>query len=441
MANLSPVGSLNDDTVEPRYDSDILSKVPHYDTYHDYDMLNSNIQELGYIENIVSNNESYDELTRNLILAEESRLKMLEKQTVVNTKPIDYSKLNKLYEYFVPQTQLSVEQLFWSSTPSPPVTVSKPKVFSKKLPSTSQVLKNLNKARELLTKFDECIKGRITLSPHEIGSWEQSDIKGAFKKDVMPFSENLKETFKFFKKGFIAEVKEMKDIFEQMKDEIDQCSVAKEFFDSRIQKIEDENASLAFQISENNNLRAQLKGKFSESQMNHNGTSVNTKLSRPLTLGNKLYSVTPLPKSKVIPKVVEKNDLSKSVPSHLNTKKIIEKCTKVLALATLHELLEEARALKPLDEHIGHASKFTKRIQELLVYVSAPCPLTQSGNEKWAPATSHRKNNKPYVDASRTKQTIEYRFFHSMLVKFTVVDTHSKRAIFLFDKQNQSSPW
>ncbi|GKE27759.1 hypothetical protein Tco_1443143 [Tanacetum coccineum] len=65
MANLSPIGSLNADTVEPCYDSGILSEVPHYDTYHDSDMVNSNIQELGYIENIVSNNESYDELTSN----------------------------------------------------------------------------------------------------------------------------------------------------------------------------------------------------------------------------------------------------------------------------------------------------------------------------------------------------------------------------------------
>ncbi|GJR49257.1 hypothetical protein Tco_1399778 [Tanacetum coccineum] len=76
-------------------------------------------------------------------------------------------------------------------------------------------------------------------------------------------------------------------------------------------------------------------------------------------------------------------------------------------VATLHELLKEARALKPLDEHIGHASKFAERIQELLVYVSASCPFTQSDNEKRAPSTSHRKNNKLYVDASRTKQTIK----------------------------------
>ncbi|GJW63758.1 hypothetical protein Tco_0115642 [Tanacetum coccineum] len=61
MANLSPVGSHNDDTVKPCYDSNIPYKVPHYDTYHDSDMLNPNIQELGYIENIVSNNESLDE--------------------------------------------------------------------------------------------------------------------------------------------------------------------------------------------------------------------------------------------------------------------------------------------------------------------------------------------------------------------------------------------
>ncbi|GKA39090.1 hypothetical protein Tco_0731641 [Tanacetum coccineum] len=153
----------------------------------------------------------------------------------------------------------------------------------------------------------------------------------------------------------------------------------------------------------------------------------------------KLYSVTLFPKSKVIPKVVEKYDLSKSVTSHLTTKKIIEKYTKVLApgllkiefepmnayfknnrvvhrdylkvtkehVATLHELLEEARALKPLDKHIGHASKFAERIQELLVYVSTSCPFTQSGNDKWAPATSHKKNNKPYVDASKMKQTIK----------------------------------
>nr|GEV02588.1 retrovirus-related Pol polyprotein from transposon TNT 1-94 [Tanacetum cinerariifolium] len=53
MEILSSVGSLNDDTVGPRYDFNMLSAVPYYDTRHDSDMLNSNVQELGYIENII----------------------------------------------------------------------------------------------------------------------------------------------------------------------------------------------------------------------------------------------------------------------------------------------------------------------------------------------------------------------------------------------------
>nr|GFA40185.1 hypothetical protein [Tanacetum cinerariifolium] len=56
MENLSLVGSINGDTVEPRYDSEILSEVPHYDTYHVLDMLSTDVQELEYIENTVSNN-------------------------------------------------------------------------------------------------------------------------------------------------------------------------------------------------------------------------------------------------------------------------------------------------------------------------------------------------------------------------------------------------
>ncbi|GJU00659.1 reverse transcriptase domain-containing protein [Tanacetum coccineum] len=187
MENLSHVGSLNDDTVAPRYDSDTLSEVPHYDTYHDSDVLNSNIQELGYIENIISNNDSYDELKGNRGVISYTGYML----TIENDE-----------DNYVP----------------PPV-------------QKNDMILNLNKARDLLTKFDECIKRRTTLSPHEIGIWEQSNIKGDFKADVIPFSQNLKETFKLFEKGFIAEVKEMKDIFEQMEDEVDQCSVAKKSFE------------------------------------------------------------------------------------------------------------------------------------------------------------------------------------------------------------------
>ncbi|GJU33300.1 retrovirus-related pol polyprotein from transposon TNT 1-94 [Tanacetum coccineum] len=63
MASLSSVGSLNDDTAAPTYDSNTFSKVPHYDNYHDSDMINSDVQETEFIEHIVSNKDSYDEPT------------------------------------------------------------------------------------------------------------------------------------------------------------------------------------------------------------------------------------------------------------------------------------------------------------------------------------------------------------------------------------------
>ncbi|GJV05887.1 retrovirus-related pol polyprotein from transposon TNT 1-94 [Tanacetum coccineum] len=49
----------------------------------------------------------------------------------------------------------------------------------------------------------------------------------------------------------------------------------------------------------------------------------------------------------------------------------IQKIEDENVLLAFQELLEEARALKSLDEHIGHAFKFAERIQELLVSTDA----------------------------------------------------------------------
>ncbi|GJS46017.1 retrovirus-related pol polyprotein from transposon TNT 1-94 [Tanacetum coccineum] len=97
-----------------------------------------------------------------LMLAEESRSKMPLKQQdpmvlekKVNTKPVDYVALNKLsqdfYKLFVPQTELSAEQAFWTqnsvppSDPSPSSTTNKvevPKELSKEQGLVITALKN-----------------------------------------------------------------------------------------------------------------------------------------------------------------------------------------------------------------------------------------------------------------------------------------------------------
>ncbi|GJY99221.1 hypothetical protein Tco_0516651 [Tanacetum coccineum] len=59
MASLYPAGSLYGEIIAPTYDSNTLSEVPHYDTYHDDDVFNSDVQETEYTEHFVSHDDSY----------------------------------------------------------------------------------------------------------------------------------------------------------------------------------------------------------------------------------------------------------------------------------------------------------------------------------------------------------------------------------------------
>ncbi|GJX03357.1 hypothetical protein Tco_0189273, partial [Tanacetum coccineum] len=59
---------------------------------------------------------------------------------------------------------------------------------------------------------------------------------------------------------------------------------------------------------------------------------------------------------------------------------------------TLHEIVEHARALKPLDNVLDYACKFATQIHELLVYVSATCPISRNDSEKLVDVTPMNKN-------------------------------------------------
>ncbi|GJW34963.1 MAK10-like protein [Tanacetum coccineum] len=73
---------------------------------------------------------------------------------------------------------------------------------------------------------------------------------------------------------------------------------------------------LLSQKLENENLRAQLFDNVSGQKDTTKGMSANTKFANQSTSRTKLYTMTPFPKSKIIPKVVEMNDLSKPVTSN-----------------------------------------------------------------------------------------------------------------------------
>ncbi|GJY35050.1 hypothetical protein Tco_0420428 [Tanacetum coccineum] len=99
------------------YDCDVISEKAQriQPTLYDGNMITKKHDVISVVD--------YEET---LILAEESRLKMIEKQNnpiskekKINISPVNYSELNKLSEhfgkYFVPQKELSVELAFWES--------------------------------------------------------------------------------------------------------------------------------------------------------------------------------------------------------------------------------------------------------------------------------------------------------------------------------------
>ncbi|GJS00483.1 retrovirus-related pol polyprotein from transposon TNT 1-94 [Tanacetum coccineum] len=122
-----------------------------------------------------------------LMLAEESRSKILLKQKdpmmlekKVNTTPVDYAVLNQLSQdfitRFVPQTELSIEPVFWSknsvNSPEPTLSSRPTKVeVPKELPKVSMVNTSLKKLKYHLVGFDVVVKERTIPTTITEGSW------------------------------------------------------------------------------------------------------------------------------------------------------------------------------------------------------------------------------------------------------------------------------
>ncbi|GJX70874.1 hypothetical protein Tco_0308045 [Tanacetum coccineum] len=167
-----------------------------------------------------------------LMLAEESRSKMLLKQKdpmmlekKVNTTPVDYVVLNQLSQdfetRFVPQTELSAEQAFWSQNSvnsSDPTLSSRPTKVEvpKELPKVSMVNTSLKKLKHHLAGFDVVVKERTTATAITEGPWGFEHIKACFRDKIIPFVKALKDLFNIFDQYLIDELSEVQNVFHQM---------------------------------------------------------------------------------------------------------------------------------------------------------------------------------------------------------------------------------
>nr|GEV91629.1 hypothetical protein [Tanacetum cinerariifolium] len=111
----------------------------------------------------------------------------------VNTKPVDYAALNQLsHDFetrFVPQTELSAEQAFWSqnsgNSEEPNLSTSTTIVeVPKELPKVSMENSSLKKLKFHLASFDVVVKERTTATTITEGTWGFEHTKACFRDEL-----------------------------------------------------------------------------------------------------------------------------------------------------------------------------------------------------------------------------------------------------------------
>ncbi|GKA71989.1 integrase, catalytic region, zinc finger, CCHC-type containing protein, partial [Tanacetum coccineum] len=220
---------------------------------------------------MVSNSEE------TLNLAKKSRQKMLEKvkegnqsepKAKLNFGPPDYLKANYL-ETFIPKKKLTPEQLYWSkdladiakekalkqSTEKPKTTLTMyppntpTKIVPKFIQTKSQVKIIIYTTIQLFKDFELTCKKRITPTGLTEGKRGFEKTKECYLTEIISFFNTIKQHFEETHINLTKEIKEMKDVFEQMEKEVEQNDV-----DKRCAEIERKNL-----LIENENLIATLE--------------------------------------------------------------------------------------------------------------------------------------------------------------------------------------
>ncbi|GJZ63900.1 retrovirus-related pol polyprotein from transposon TNT 1-94 [Tanacetum coccineum] len=124
------------------------------------------------------------------------------------------------------KTVKSVPKPLTALTVYPPNTPAK--LVPKVLPTKSQVKINLYTLTQLFIEFEKTYKKRITPTGVTEGERGFEQTKRCYHTKVIPFFKTLKEHFEGVQTALFKEVKEMKEIFEQMEKEVDQNVVDKQ---------------------------------------------------------------------------------------------------------------------------------------------------------------------------------------------------------------------
>ncbi|GKD21489.1 hypothetical protein Tco_1223192 [Tanacetum coccineum] len=326
--------------------------------YNGHEIIKTN-----HVSAIVHNSED------TLEIAEITRKKMNDKmkdpecvQKKVKITPPDYLKENYLAT-FTPQKQLTPEQICWSQD---------------LIKMKAEALKTESHQRGSLKGKGVLNKPRHVISPRSF-----------------PFSKTLKEHFEGIQKTLTKEIKEMKDIFEELEAEVDQNGVDRKHDEIKWKNLLIANDNLiadclskeVFYVAANSELNVS-----SFTEMNDAHTSFKARcLELKVELSNLRDKIQKDNHDELIKRFSNLEDHEKPkglapgkyaldvepIPSrNRNNREVHLVYLKHLkeSVETLREIIEEAKVEIPLDSSLASACRYTKHSQKLLEYVIDDCP-------------------------------------------------------------------
>ncbi|GJS56491.1 retrovirus-related pol polyprotein from transposon TNT 1-94 [Tanacetum coccineum] len=360
------------------YGSDVISEVPHSETYLN-DMENQSVHAMQDFKQTPVVDVTDNEITSDSNIIPHS-------QYLQETQQI-----NNFEKRFVPQQELSAEQAFWLRMSNPtsksfdasPVKIKAPK----ELPKVSLVNESLKKLKFHLARFNKVVKIRTTPDAH---------------------------IFNVFDKDLLNEIMEVQTVFNQMDVVVQQSSVDEQCLEIAKKELLLENDRLLQQIMSQDVLltvmnsmsligESVFKDQFgsikktrvrTEEQSDSLIDKLNLKCAEnedlKAQIQNKVFVITSLkndlrklkekeivdidaqiPSANTIVPRMFKLDLEPLAPRLLQNREAhihYLKYTREQA-NILRGIVEQAKAKQPLDNALDFACKNAKRIQELLVYV------------------------------------------------------------------------
>ncbi|GJW89317.1 hypothetical protein Tco_0164657 [Tanacetum coccineum] len=393
--------------------------------YNGYEIIKNN-----HVPALVHNTED------TLEIAEITRRKMKDLECVtykVKIAPPDYSKENYLAT-FTPQKQLTPEQIFWSqdlikmkeealkkhtttSRPIKSLTMYPPNtpanLFPRVLLTKSQVKINIFALIQLFSEFEKTCKKRITPTGLTKGERGFEQTKECYLTEVIPFFKTLKEHFEGIQKALTKEIKEMKDIFEELEAKVDQNVINRKHDEIKRKNLLIANDNLIIDVQRS---ITQLTEKVSVLQeQNELFRAENEKVKQHY---KELYDSIKITRAKHIEQtmtLLTKNENLKAqihenmkcntmesikprvlapgryaidveqIPLHnRNNREVHLYYLKHLkeSVETLHKIVEEAKVERPFDRSTVSACHYTKHSQELLEYAIGTFPKAFNQRDK-----------------------------------------------------------